>query len=79
MSAGNAFLMDFLSRSASAPTKMVLGPSKKSGEDLETAPKPKGKEPPKKPKVANPIHQQIQDEKWNRAKIMDYLRSLAEA
>jgi hypothetical protein len=78
MSAGNAFLMDFLSRSAVSNTKMVLGPSKTSGEDMETAPKSK-KEPPKKPKVANPIHQQIQDEKWNRAKIMDYLRSLSES
>ena len=78
MSAGNAFLMDFLSRSKPDPTKMVLGPSKKSGEDMETAPKSKSKEPPKKAKVENPIHQQIRDDRWNRAKIMEYLRSLAE-
>jgi hypothetical protein len=77
MAAGNAFLMDFLKRSAEASApKMVLGPDEK-GEEMEKAPKRKGeKKAEKKPKCDSEVIERIRDEKWNRAMIMEHLRSL---
>ena len=78
MAAGNAFLMDFLRRSnetVTTPT-LVLGPDKK-GEPMEKAPKRKGeKKSEKKPKLDSEVIERIRDEKWNRAMIMEHLKSL---
>lgn len=69
--------MDFLRRSAEASApKMVLGPDEK-GEEMEKPPKRKGeKKSEKKPKLDSEVIERIRDEKWNRAMIMEHLRSL---
>jgi hypothetical protein len=77
--AGNSFLMDFLKRSNER--KVVLGPSKE-GEDMSEVPKErkgkvvkKDKEEKEKP-CENPVHTAIRDDRWNREKIIEYLKTL---
>ena len=76
--ANNGFLMDFLKKSHER--KMILGPSV-DGEDMSEVPKKregkvvKKKEDKEKP-LDNPVHQSIRDERWNREKIIEYLKTL---
>lgn len=71
------FLMDFLKRSNER--NVVLGPDK-DGEDMSEVPKNrKGKivkkEEKEKP-CENPVHTAIRDDRWNREKIIEYLKTL---
>ena len=59
--------------------KLVLGPST-DGEDMSEVPKKRQgkvvkKEEKEKP-LDNPVHTAIRDDRWNREKIMEYLRTL---
>jgi len=75
--AGNMFLADFLKRSNER--NLILGPDK-DGDDMKEVPKDrKGKvvkkEKEEKP-LENPVHTAIRDERWNREKIIEYLKTL---